>query len=43
MQGVSGVRASLESRHGRITTCKHIHNLTFSFVSPLEAKDYVKF
>ena len=43
MEGVPRVRTALESRHGRITACKYIHNLTFAFVSPLEAKDYVKF
>ena len=43
MQGMPRVRATLEAGHGRITPGQNVHNLAFPLVSPLEAKDNVKF
>jgi hypothetical protein len=40
---MAGIGATLETSHGRITSGKDIHDLTFTFISPLETKDYVKF
>ena len=40
---MASIRPSLESGDSRIATGKHIHDLAFSFITPLEAKDNVKF
>src|SRR5574344_278266 len=40
---MSGVGTALESCDCRISACKYIHDFTFSFVSPLETKNYIKF
>ena len=43
MEGVPGIRTSLESRHCRIASGEDIDNLSFSLVSPLESEYHVKF
>ena len=43
MKRVPCIGTALEPGNGRITSCQDIHNLAFTLVSPLEAKDNVKF
>lgn len=42
-EGMACVRPSLETRYGIVAGSKDIHDLTFSFVAPLEAEQNVNF
>ena len=37
-KGMAGVGTTLESGHHIITRCKHIHYLTFTFITPLQSQ-----
>ena len=43
MDGVAGVGAALEAGHHGVAFRQEIHDLAFSFVSPLEPENYVEF
>ena len=43
MEGVSGIRPSLESSDHAVIRCEDIDDFSFSFVAPLQAENYIDF
>ena len=43
LQRVAGVRTALEAGDGGVARRKHVHDLSFPLISPLESEDNVKF
>ena len=41
MDGVTGIRPSLETCYYLVGFCQNIHNFTFSLVAPLQAKNHI--
>ena len=41
MKGVSCIRTSLESCYYRILSGEYVNYLSFAFVAPLEAENYI--
>ena len=40
-EGMACIGTALETGYGRIPACKHVNYLSFAFISPLKAEDYV--